>query len=506
MTGKTPQTTGRCDECRRDGMRIARVHRGERFCQSCYKRLFKRRMCPKCGNFARLPRIEPDAICLTCENARPCVRCGRTKFRIGMRTRYGPACIGCTPYFKAPEPCEACGTESRWLSRRKDDGDDRRLCPRCARQSSHGTCEDCRRHRLVETTPAGRRLCRACREQGEIPCPECSRPMPAGCGRRCWTCYWERLARRRIRIGCAGLASPVLAKRFGDFGTWLVRKTGGRKAALHVNRHLEFFQQIERQWSDIPDYARLLQHFGADGLRRHLSARRWMEDAKLLTVDRAAREADSERRRIDATFDRLPAGSKARDILEVYGNRLRLRVKRDEITLRSMRLALTPAAKLLEVAAARRRLPPDQGTLDAYLREAPGQASALSGFLSHLRRLHGAQLTMPKRRALQRQRERRAKLLPELLAVMRESGGGGIVSKRWVQLALQCFHDLPACAGEKLADDDLMTDAEGVTVRIDEQDYWIPWPERGAAASTVPPDMAAATSRRDRSAVSEEGS
>ena len=86
-------------------------------------------------------------------------------------------------------------------------------------------------------------------------------------------------------------------------------------------------------------------------------------------------------------------------MLEEYGNRLRLRVRRGKITLRSMRLALTPAAKLVEVAAASRRLPPDQGTLDAFLRDAPGQASALSGFVSHLRRVHGAKLTIPKRRA-----------------------------------------------------------------------------------------------------------
>ena len=99
---------------------------------------------PGCRDF------DSDAICLTCENARPCVRCGKTEFRIGMRTPYGPACIGCTPYFKAPEPCEACGTESRWLSRRKELGHDLRLCPRCARKGSHGTCAACRRHRLVE--------------------------------------------------------------------------------------------------------------------------------------------------------------------------------------------------------------------------------------------------------------------------------------------------------------------------------------------------------------------
>ena len=505
MTRKEQQSASRCDECGHDGVRIARVHRGERFCQTCYKRMFKRRLCPKCGNFARLPRLEPDAGCLTCENARPCARCGKTDFRIGMRTPYGPACIACTPYFKAPEPCEACGTESRWLSRRKELGHDRRLCPRCARKGIHGTCEACRRHRLVEPTPGSQRLCRPCRAQGEIPCPECKQPMPAGCGKRCWRCYWERLARRRLRIGSAGLASPVLAKRFAEFGAWLIEKTGGRKAALNVNRHLEFFQQIEHRWNDIPDYARLLKHFGAAGLRRHLTARRWMEEAGLITVNRAAREADSDRRRIDATLDRLPAGSKARGMLEEYHNRLRLRVRRGEITLRSMRLALTPAARLLEIATARKCLPPDQRTLDACLRDAPGQASALSGFVSHLRRVHGAELTMPKRGALQRQRERRAKLLPELLAVMREGSAGGIVNKRWVQLALQYFHDLPARAGENIAESDLMTETEGLTIRIGNQCYWIPWPERGAAPSTVSLDKEA-TSRLGRSPASEGGS
>ena len=476
MTGPDPEHAGsRCDECGREGVKIARVHRGERFCQTCYARMFKRRLCPKCGNFARLPRLEPDAVCLKCENARPCVRCGRTKYRTGMRTPYGPACTPCTAYFKAPEPCEACGTESRWLARSKELGHDLRVCPRCSREG-HGTCDACRRHRRLKPTPRGRKLCRTCREQGEIPCPECRRLMPAGCGERCWTCYWERLARRRTQISSAGLASPALATRFADFGAWLIKKTGGRKTALSVHRYLEFFQEIERNWDDIPAYSGLLEHLGAGGLRRHLLARRWMEETGLITIDSTAREADSDRRRIEATLSRFPTGSRARNLIEQYHNALHRRMKTGRLSLRSMRLALTPAAGLLDAATQRQCVPPDQRTLDAFLRETPGQAATLSGFVSHLRRTGGTELRIPSRGAMKRAQERRARLRPEMLAVMRHADHETGINKRWAQLALQYFHDVPSRAVNHVEERDVILDDEGLSVTLKGQKYWIPRP------------------------------
>ena len=499
MTTTEPAANAtRCSECHRHGVRIVRVHRGERFCQACYKRLFKRRLCPQCGNFARLPRLERNAICLTCENARPCVRCGKTDVRVGMRTPYGPACIACTPYFKPPEPCERCGTPSRWLSRRRELEHDLRLCPRCSR-AGHGTCEACRRYRALETAPDGRRLCPACTEQGKIPCPECQRPMPAGCGKRCWDCYWKQAAQHRIRVNAAGLASPALAQRFADFGVWLIEKAGARKTALNINRYLEFFQQMGKEWDDIPRYDALLEHFGAAGLRRRLLAVRWMEAAGLVVVDADTRKADSERRRIEATLNRLPAGSQAAVILAGYHATLRARASAGKCTLRSVRLALSPAAGILDMAAAGRRLPPDQRVLEAFLRQSPGQQAALSSFVTYLRRAYGTELALPRRSAQQRQKERRAKLLPELLAVMRAAGGAEAVDRRWLRIALQYFHDLPARAGKNAADDDVATDADGITVRVKNQSYWIPWPKRAAAASTASPDPDA-TNRLDRGA------
>ena len=91
-----------CDDCGARNGRIARVYKGIRYCPTCYKRMFKRRMCTGCGNFARLPIRIPEAVCRTCERRKPCVRCGRISDSIGKLTPYGPACKPCAPYFREP--------------------------------------------------------------------------------------------------------------------------------------------------------------------------------------------------------------------------------------------------------------------------------------------------------------------------------------------------------------------------------------------------------------------
>ena len=483
MTGENPEPAARaCDECRRTNRKITRVHRGERFCDICYARLFKRRICRKCGNFARLPNFDADAVCLKCEVAGPCVRCGRTKDRTGLRTPYGPACSGCARYFKTLEPCGACGTASRWLSHRRDFDNDLRLCPRCAR-ADHGTCGACRRHRPLTRTDDGGKLCRACATQGEIPCPECGRSMPAGCGKRCEDCYWSQVAASRIDLNAAGVASPAMGRRVRGFGMWLIREIGPHRVALKINRHLEFFQAIDKTWGNVPAYDALVRHFGAAGLRRYPLALRWMEAAGLMVVDPAAREADSERRRIEATLNRTRAVSvEAGETLAGYLAALLSRAADGKCTVRSVRQALAPAAKLLETAAAAGKEPPDQRTLEAFLRRSPGQHAALSGFIAHMRRARGADLTLPRRSALQRQRARRAKLRPELMALMRETGAAGAPDKRWITIALQYFHDLSASAGKNARGEDMKADGDGISVVVKGRSYWIPLPNRASAS------------------------
>ena len=236
-----------CDECGARDVKIARVYKGLRYCQTCYKRMFKRRLCPGCGNFARLPIRFSHAVCQSCERRKPCVRCGRVGRKIGKLTAYGPACNSCAPYYREPEPCEACGKLSTRLSRKASLGHDLRVCQRCVR-SDHKTCEACRHHRPLVESADGRKLCAVCLEKGEIPCPKCGQPMPAGCGQQCWTCYWTALAEARVQMDCAAFSSSALAEHFQAFGTWLIQMVGGHKAALTIHKYLTFFLEIEHQW------------------------------------------------------------------------------------------------------------------------------------------------------------------------------------------------------------------------------------------------------------------
>ena len=462
-----------CDECSRKQVEIARVYRGHRYCRTCYAREFKHRACPGCGNTARLPREFPKAVCRRCERDRPCVRCGREMARMGLRTPYGPACPACAPYFREEEPCEACGTPSRRLTRVARLGHDLRLCPRCARVD-HETCAWCKRPRLLAENENGEWLCNRCRKEGKVPCPSCGEPMPAGRGSQCQTCYSDELADKRIALDCAAFSSETMAQHFGAFGRWLKETRGTEKAAQKIHRFLPFFIEIERAWGNIPGYGALLKHFGARRLRAVLLAVRWMEVVGLVEPDATAREADSDHRRIDATLARFPTGSWAREILENYRKVLEERVETGRSSTRSVRLALAPAAGLLETAVDESGAVPSQKALERYLRRTPGQRAAVSGFVAHLRDAHGARLAMPRRdpRAVSRRRHR---LLREaLLELMRRRESGPEARHRWIATALEYFHDVPKTVVATATVENATPDQDGLSVQIGETRYWIP--------------------------------
>ena len=161
-----------CDECGKSVLKIWRVRFGHRYCSTCYARVFKRLQCPRCGNFARIPRNIPNAVCRLCDQDEPCHRCGKTDYAVGKLTPYGPVCLSCAPYYRPKRPCALCGDHSPRCVSMEKNGTTVLVCPRCA-PTENRTCQACHRYRRLIQTDDGRWLCTPCAERGLIDCPQC---------------------------------------------------------------------------------------------------------------------------------------------------------------------------------------------------------------------------------------------------------------------------------------------------------------------------------------------
>ncbi len=109
-------------------------------------------------------------------------------------------------------------------------------------------------------------------------------------------------------------------------------------------------------------------------------------------------------------------------------------INKEYTTLRTIRLAMTPAATLMLKGREKRRMPPDQTVLDSYLEQSPGQRAAASGFVCYSRDKHGIQMALPKTNSGKAQLNRKKKLEAEMLALMQEGGEGAKFRQRWLSV------------------------------------------------------------------------
>lgn len=471
VSPETPHNAG-CHGCGRAMRTAKKIYKGQRYCGTCYPRLFKRRMCPGCGNHTRLPikDLNPalDAHCSACERAGPCVRCGKTEFEVGLRSAYGPVCKSCIPYFRHPEPCEACGHLSQRLAVSSVTG--LRSCQKC-REPAKATCPSCRRHRVLIENAHGEMRCKVCHEEGERSCPSCGKQMPAGRVTECEPCYWTVLLSKRVAINLNGL-STILGEAFKAFSLWLLERSGPHKAALSINGHYLFFRELEVAWGAVPPYEQLLDHFGAAKLRRAENPMRWLSESGHVRISAETREHHTEQRRIEAVLAELEDG-KSRQLLSGYYAILLSRVSRQEVDLRSVRLALRAATNFLKTARLAPQAMPGMKAVEAFWRSFPGQVAAVTGFIVYLNKTYGLQLqAKPEKRWLKK--AKKVKVERELVALLRDQGQVDF-EVRWIAKALAYFHDRPRVNRKALVyRAEHFDNTDGFSVEHGSSKLWVP--------------------------------
>lgn len=467
--------TQKCDECGRIMLKAHRVEAGRRFCGTCYQRVFDRRPCPKCGVLNRLPKSNLNAICRDCVKDAPCVRCGKIQYKIGKITLFGPVCNSCSVYFRPPKLVDV----------RVEQVEPQTITS--ARPSPalpiRGTCQDCRRFRNISISPSGRRLCPACLNVGSIPCPRCSASMPAGRGNSCEECYWGDTYLKRLRLDEAGLSSSQFVELFHAFGMWLLTQVPAQKAALSIHGYFPFFYEMEKRWGKVPSYSQLLLHFTAEGLRRVRLPMRWLSETAQVVVDAQEREDASDLRRIVAIEASIPSGTPAGRVLAAYSSKLHAAAATGRITIRTVRLALRPAASLLATCKESGFQLPCQVTLDRYLVNSPGQKASITGFVSFMNNEHMANLVL----RVDEQKTlllRRRRLEAELVALLEGERRGDDFEIEWISLSLAYFHGLPRHLGANRKRVSVSNDAQGnFSVLWNGKTYLVPhWEYRAGAA------------------------
>lgn len=275
---------------------------------------------------------------------------------------------------------------------------------------------------------------------GEIPCPICMQMMPAGRVKSCQACSWDSSFEVRLKRLQDGAESSLVKAALFSFAVWLKARRGAQFAALNLQRYLPFLEELHKHWAEIPSYAVLIDHFGAEGLRRVRSVVFWLQETGQLHVDPEVREQASERRRIAHSLKVFPEGP-GRSALFGYHRFLEKRLELGLLQLRSMRIALSSAVRLLfSTDAGGQRLPAQKDFLQ-LLRKRPGLWASLYGFVGYLNRRHSLKLTSWVDPAWL---SRAAHALKEsrLLELYAEGGAGEAYERRWISMALSCFHGL----------------------------------------------------------------
>lgn len=463
-----------CDECQCIATKIHRVHKGRRFCNTCYARLFKRRLCSGCGNFGRLPVFQQDAKCIRCESKAPCVRCKMVGKPVGLMTPYGPACASCAHHFSEPEPCERCGRMSTQLTRVLAIDPDVRCCPRCAREGA-STCPDCRRHRFLVQCSDGPMRCKLCAEKGEVQCATCTQLMPAGRKSECENCAWEKSLDQRARIHVESFDNASTRQRFNEFCQWLKNQMGAHKAALKLKHYLPFFSFLDAHSIGLPSYAFLLEHFSAEGLRRMQTPMLWLNTNYGVAADEQLRKEHSEKRRIQEMIESTPAGV-GLDVLLGYRAHLLIKQGEGSTSIGSVRLSLRAAKNVLAYTSPQFDTLPTQRAVTAYLTQTPGQRATSQGFITYVNRTHGLSIsTELNERAVARAKNH--KLEAKLYALYSAGGEGEAYERAWIKTALMLLHGVESVNKKTLAYSAMeRLRVTGFNVVFNAKTYWVPDP------------------------------
>lgn len=399
----------------------------------------------------------------------PCIRCGKTGYKNRKITKTGPACNSCARYFREPKKCSSCGTKKLDVANRNlNDGSVSLLCQSCYQRSEQVACSLCTRRQHEFFYGLSRKhICKNCLTLPPRYCKYCSVEIPAGSGHICRDCSYSRTLKRRMHY-LSPLLNGEYQRIFNEFSQWLVARRGIGYASIKIGYYFKFLHELNNlasRLNSFPGYYDIVNNLTVATTRQYLLVTVFLSETKAIKIDSKIKDEFSNLDTIDRYLKHFEQNSVFSQMINSYYDKLEFKLEDGKTSVRSIRLALTPAINFLKNCIQFGFSQPSQQVLQGFLWASPGQRSAITGFINFLKTSYGTNITLdsiPKTLALERPYLSTKMLKQRFIDILRESKEREIPDEQLLRTSISYLHGIEIPAFVRLSRDDILKDKTGV--------------------------------------------
>lgn len=444
----------KCSHCSAVLGKQKRYHIDRCYCPSCYSLFFKLRRCVKCGKVKRISKDDIEPICKEClYKNKPCAECGKLCKEVTQLTKKGAICTSCIkkknrknkPQYKA---CEWC-LSTKYPSSMRHVGDGNKkayICSVCYTKTLP-ICSLCgyRRHPFIYSFKQ-KPICKICAIEDKRQCLNCGHDFQAGIGNYCLNCSHTKTFKKRVTLFRKYFNSEF-SVLFEQFAYWLKERRGVQFTSVHLLNYVEYFQSIQRlsiELNAMPSYKEVVKRLTVATTRKFLSVTLFFDSIKIIKIDRKIQEEYSNLDMIERYLEFFDTSTSYHKYLIHYHNYLKVKLAKKKITLRSVRLALSPAVNFLKLCQYSCIYIPNNDLLYGYLWATTGQASALTGFITFLNKFYHLDLISPLKVDLSLSRVTKGKkqLKQMVIQLLRETELNDKQKQRLFSASIGYFHGI----------------------------------------------------------------
>ncbi len=251
----------------------------------------------------------------------------------------------------------------------------------------HKPCSHCHYRRKPFTyTLMQKPLCKICSIEYERDCKVCHSKFPAGFGTVCPNCNYEKILKHKINL-YSQIYSGWMQQYFIGFAYWLKNRRGVLYTAMHLHKYQTYFFKIDalaQQLQSLPTYEQLLNSIADATHKKNYLIHIYLDEIAFLTINKVTSEKHANYRLIQKHLRTFGKDTLAYNLIHNYYKFLLVRLQAKKTTLRSIRLALTPAVKFLKYCQNFKETIPTQYALEGYLFLYSGQRATLTGFINFI--------------------------------------------------------------------------------------------------------------------------